>query len=162
MNILSSLTLLLLLLPFAADAAQVGQPAPAFSLKDMKGNLVTLESFKGMVVFLDFWAPWCQSCKEELPDLDALYKKYASRGFTVLSITVEKSGDMANKYLQNKPVSFPVLVDANGEVAETYSFSGLPASFLIGKDGIIRHKHMGYGKELLNVYEQEITGLLNK
>ncbi len=162
MKIIGTLFLFLLLFPFDADAVQVGQPAPAFSLKDMKGNVVTLESFKGKVVFLDFWAPWCQSCREELPDIDALHKKYSSRGFTVLSICIERSASMVNKYLQKKPVSFPVLVDTKGEVADTYRFPGLPASFLVGKDGVIRHKHIGYGKEFLNIYEQEITDLLNK
>ena len=162
MKITSTLFLFLLLFPLAVDSAQVVQPAPAFSLKDMKGNIVTLESFKGKVVFLNFWAPWCQSCKEELPDIDALHKKYSSRGFTVLSICIERSESVVSKYLQKRQVSFPVLVDKNGEVADTYRFSGLPASFLIGKDGIIRHKHIGYGKEFFNIYEQEITDLLNK
>ena len=154
--------LMLLLAPVSVSAGKPGDTAPAFTLADMHGNTITLDSLKGKVVFLNFWAPWCQSCKEELPGIDALHKKYSSRGFTVLSICIERSESVVNKYLRKRQVSFPVLVDKSGEVADTYRFSGLPASFLIGKDGIIRHKHMGYGKELLKIYEREITDLLNK
>lgn len=151
---------MLLLAPLYVFAGKPGDAAPAFTLADVHGNTVTLDSLKGKVVLLNFWAPWCRSCKEELPDLDGLHKKYSSRGFTVLSICIERSA--VSEYLQKRPVSFPVLVDKDGEVAETYFFSGLPASFLIGKDGIIRHRHVGYGKEFLKMYEQEITDLLNK
>jgi peroxiredoxin len=152
----------LLLAPVSVSAGKLGDTAPAFTLADVHGNTVTLDSLKGKVVFLNFWAPWCQSCKEELPDIDALHNKYSSRGFTVLSICIERSESVVSKYLQKRQVSFPVLVDKNGAVADTYRFSGLPASFLIGKDGIIRHKHIGYGKEFLTIYEQEIKDLLNK
>jgi len=162
MKIISTAFLFLLLFPFAADAAQVGGPAPAFSLRDTEGNTVSLERFQGKVVLLNFWATWCRSCKEELPGIDSLHKKYSSQGFTVLSVCIERSEAAVNKYLQKRQVSFPVLLDKNGEIADTYLLSGLPASFLIGKDGIIRHKHLGYGKEFLNLYEQEITDLLKK
>ncbi len=153
---------MLFLAPVSVSAGKPRDAAPAFALTDVHGNTVTLDSLMGKVVFLNFWAPWCQSCKEELPDIDALHKKYSSRGFTVVSICIERSESVVNKYLQKRQVSFPVLVDKNGEVADMYRFPGLPASFLIGKDGIIRYKHMGYGKEFLNIYEQEIIDLLNK
>lgn len=153
---------MLLLAPVSVSAGKPGDAAPAFTLADVHGTTVTLDSLKGKVVFLNFWAPWCQSCKEELPDIDVLHNKYSSRGFTVLSVCIERSELVVSKYLQKRQFSFPVLIDKNGEVADAYFFSGLPASFLIGKDGIIRHKHVGYGKEFLKIYEQEITDLLNK
>ncbi|HSQ77710.1 MAG TPA: TlpA disulfide reductase family protein [Nitrospirota bacterium] len=153
---------MLLMAPASVFAVMPGVAAPAFTLADVHGNTVTLDSLKGKVVLLNFWAPWCRSCKEELPDLDGLQKKYSSRGFTVLSICIERSGSAVSGHLQKRPVSFPVLVDKDGKVSEAYFFSGLPASFIIGKDGIIRYRHTGSGKELLKIYEQEINGLLNK
>ena len=153
---------MLLLAPVSVFAGKPGDAAPAFTLADVHGNTVTLDSLKGKVVLLNFWAPWCRSCKEELPDLDGLHKKYSSRGFTVLSICIERSVSAVSEHLQKRPVTFPVLVDKDGKVSETYFFSGLPASFLIGKDGTIRHRHVGSGKEILKMYEQEITDLLNK
>jgi peroxiredoxin len=153
---------MLFLAPASIFAGKPGDVAPAISLADVHGTIVTLESLRGKVVLLNFWAPWCRPCREELPDLDVLNKKYSSRGFTVLSVCMEPSVSRVSEFLQKRPVSFPVLVDKDSEASEAYFISGLPATFLIGKDGVIRYKHMGSGKELLKIYEQEITDLLNK
>ena len=151
-----------ILVPLSAFAVNAGDVAPEFSLHDVNGSIVTLNSFKGMVVFLTFWATWCPSCKEELPDLNILQRKYADKGFTVLSICIESSDSIVANYLKKHPVTFPVLVDKEGAVAEAFRFSGLPASFMVGKDGIIRHKYSGYDKEAFTLIEQKIIELLNK
>jgi peroxiredoxin len=146
--------------PLPAFAVNAGDAAPGFSLKDVNGNTLTLKSLKGKVVFLTFWATWCPSCKEELPDLNNLQQKYADKGFTVLSICIESSETVVATYLKKHPVTFPVLVDKEGTAAEAFRFSGLPASFLIGKDGLIRYKHSGYDKGSFTLIEQEIADLL--
>jgi peroxiredoxin len=97
-----------------------------------------------------------------LPDLNNLQRKYADKGFTVLSICIESSESVVANYLKKHPVTFPVLVDKEGAVAEAFRFSGLPASFIIGKDGLIRYKHSGYDKESFTLIEGEIIELLNK
>jgi peroxiredoxin len=150
------------LVPLSAFAVNAGDVAPEFSLHDVNGSIVTLNSFKGMVVFLTFWATWCPSCKEELPDMNILQRKYADKGFTVLSICIESSDSIVANYLKKHPVTFPVLVDKEGAVAEAFRFSGLPASFMVGKDGIIRHKYSGYDKDDFTRIEQKIIELLNK
>jgi len=150
-----------ILAPMPAIAVNAGDAAPGFNLKDVNGNEVTLNSLKGKVVFLTFWATWCPSCKEELPDLNTLQRKYSAKEFTVLSICIESSDSIVANYLKKHPVIFPVLVDKEGAAAESYRFSGLPASFLIGKDGLIRYKHSGYDKGSFTLIEREITGLLN-
>jgi peroxiredoxin len=162
MKIISTLFLFLLLSPLAADSAQVGQPAPAFSLKDMTGNIVSLESFKGKVVFLDFWAPWCIPCREELPELDRLYKKYWKDGFEVVGICLDTPKARATKFLQKVPVTFQILMDKEGDTAEVYRFSGVPAGFLIGRDGIIRKHYKGFTMDLLPLYEKDIVDLLKQ
>jgi len=149
-----------ILVPLPAFAVNAGEVAPGFSLKDVNGNAVTLNSLKGKVVFLTFWATWCPSCKEELPDLNNLQQKYADKGFTVLSICIESSETVVATYLKKHPVTFSVLVDKEGAAAEAFRFSGLPASFLIGKDGLIRYKHSGYDKGSFTLIEQEIADLL--
>jgi peroxiredoxin len=150
-----------MLVPMTVFAVNAGDAAPGFSLKDVNGSTVTLASFKGRVVFLTFWATWCRSCKEELAHLNALQRKYADKGFTVLSICLEQSDAIVANYMKKNPVIFPVLVDKGDDVADAYRFSGLPASFIIGKDGIIRYRHSGYGNEYASLFEQEITSLLN-
>jgi peroxiredoxin len=148
--------------PLYSHSAGVGEAAPPFSLKDMKGNTVTLESFKGKVVFLDFWATWCGPCKEEFPELEALYQKYGKEGFEVVGISVDKSESNVAEFLKKRPVSFTILTNTKGDVAETYGLPGMPTGFIIGKDGVIRYRHAGFSKAFLPLYEKEIVELIRK
>jgi peroxiredoxin len=161
-TLIAKLFIAAILVPLPAFAVTARDVAPEFSLHDVNGSIVTFNSFKGMVVYLAFWATWCPSCKEELPELNTLQQKYADNGFTVLSVCIEPSDSIVANYLKKHPVVFPVLVDKEGSVAESFRFSGLPASFIIGKDGLIRHKHSGYDKESFTLIEREIIELLNK
>jgi peroxiredoxin len=142
-----------------AHAAQEGTQAPGFSLRDLKGDTITLEQFKGKIVFLDFWAPWCVPCRDEFPALESLYRKFQSEGFIVVGIAVDASTEGVAKFLKKAPVSFPVLIDSNGTVAESYRLINMPTAYIIGRDGIVRYRHLGYGKELLLKYEKEIGEL---
>ena len=148
--------------PFAAYACAVGDNAPSFALKDLNGNTVTLDSFKGKVVFLDFWASWCGPCKEELPELELLYKKYGKDGFEVIGVSVDKSESNVAEFLNKRPVSFTILTNIKGDVAEAYGLPGMPTGYIIGKDGKIQHRHVGFTKAFLPVYEKEIVELLKK
>lgn len=148
--------------PVYSHSAGVGEAAPAFTLKDLKSNEVTLESLKGKVVFLDFWATWCGPCREEFPELDALYKKYGKDGLEVVGVSVDKSESNVVDFLKKRPVSFPILTDTKGNVAEAYGLPGMPTGYIIGKDGAIRHRHMGFSKAFLSVYEKEIVELLKR
>ncbi|HYA85638.1 MAG TPA: redoxin domain-containing protein, partial [Nitrospirota bacterium] len=89
MKFLVATLLLAILLPAFAYAGQVGSTAPDFSFADLAGKSVSLRQLKGKVVFLDFWAPWCDQCREELPALDALYKKYSTDGLEVIGIGID-------------------------------------------------------------------------
>ncbi len=148
--------------PHNGFSAQVGSPAPSFSLEDLMGNTVNLSAFEGKVVFLDFWAPWCTPCKEELPALEGLYRIYNREGFEVIAVAVDSSGKSASRFLQRIVVSYPVVLDNNKAVAEAYRCSHLPTSYIIGRDGILRYIHKGFGKDSLPIYEKEIVELLKK
>lgn len=152
----------LIISPFSAYSGCVGDIAPSFTLKDLNGNTVTMDSFKGKVVFLDFWASWCGPCKEELPELELLYKKYGKDGFEVIGVSVDKSESNIAEFLKKRPVSFTVLTNIKGDVAEAYGLPGMPTGYIIGKDGVIQHRHVGFAKAFLPVYEKEIVELLKK
>lgn len=154
--------LMLFVSPFHAYSAEVGKKAPAFTLNDMKGNTVTLYSLKGKVVLLDFWGTWCSPCKEEFPELDALYKKYGKDGLEVVGISVDKSESNVAEFLKKWPVSFTVLTDTTGDVPESYALPGMPTGYIIGKDGVIRFRHIGFSKEFMSIYEKEIVELLKE
>jgi peroxiredoxin len=155
--------LLALTLPVFANAGQVGNSAPDFSLADLNGGTaVTLKQFRGKVVFLDFWAPWCDPCREEFPSLDALYKKYNNDGLEIIGISIDPSEKLVTEFLRKVPVAFSVLIDKKSVIRRTYSFRTLPTAFIIGRDGVIRYMHMGFGKEFLQMYEKEIVELLKQ
>jgi thiol-disulfide isomerase/thioredoxin len=145
-----------------AYADQVGTMAPAMTLMDLDGRIVKVDHFKGKVMFLDFWAPWCIPCKEELPELDRLYKKYKDEGLIVIGISVHASARDVALMFKRAPVAFSVFVDSTGDANDAYLVSGIPTAFLIGKDGVIRHRHTGFVKELLPLYEKEIADLLKQ
>ena len=148
--------------PLTALAANAGTAAPSFNLEDLNGSSVTLEQFKGKVVFLDFWGTWCAPCKEEMPELDKLYNKYRKEGFEVIGVSINGSRPDIEKFLQKVPVGFHILIDDKDRAGDAYRVSSLPVGFIIGKDGIIRHKHMGFGSEFLPMYEKEIIELLKQ
>ena len=153
---------MVLTLSVVAKAGQVGTSAPDFSLVDVNGKAVTLKQFKGKVIFLDFWAPWCDICREELPALDALYKKYSNEGLEIIGIDMDPSENLVTEFLQKVPVTFRVLIDKKGIIRRGYNFRTIPTAFIIGKDGVIRYVHLGFGKEYLQIYEKELGELLKQ
>jgi len=160
-RIIITLTVLIIL-PVYAYSGQIGVMAPAFDLASMNNTVVTLEQFKGKVVFLNFWAPWCIPCKQEMPELEKLYRKYSKDGFEVVGVCVETNPTAVQQFLKKTPVTFSILIDNKGAVADVYRISSLPSGLIIGRDGIIRHRHRGFGKEVLTLYEKEISTLLKQ
>ena len=145
-----------------AYAGQIGTKAPSFELPDLNGRTISLEQFIGKVVFLDFWAPWCIPCKEELPELDTLYKKYDKEGFVVIAMSIDTVDRDVLTFLKKVPLNVRVLIDKKNEVSDAYRVSSLPTGFIISRDGIIMYQHRGFDKGFLPVYEKEITELLGK
>jgi peroxiredoxin len=152
---------LVILQPVFAWASQEGTVAPDFSLTDMNGKTVTLQQFKGKAVFLTFWAPWCEVCKEEMPALEILYKKYNRSGLEIVGIDMDPSEELVTEFLRKASLTYTILIDRNARVRRAYRIRTLPAAYLIGKDGVIRHVHMGFGNEFLQMYEKEVAELLN-
>ena len=157
-----TMLLLVIMQPVFAHASQVGTVAPDFSLADLSSKPFTLQQFRGKVVFLDFWAPWCDSCREELPALDALYKKYNNDGLVIIGIDIDPSEKLVSEFLQKVPVTFTILIDRKSAVRREYRVRTLPTAFIVGKDGVIRSVHLGFGKEFLQIYEKEIVELMKQ
>lgn len=153
---------MIIILPFCAEASQIGTEAPDCSLPDLNGNAVTLRQMKGKVVFLDFWAPWCDQCREELPALDVLFRKYRDDGLVVIGVDIDSSEKLLTAFLQKTPITFTILMDGRGAMRRAYRFRTLPTAFIVGKDGVIRYIHMGFGTEFLPAFEKEITELLKQ
>lgn len=138
------------------------QIAPSFSLPSFKGNELNIEEWRGKVVYLDFWASWCKPCVESFPKLEALQQKYQGQGFTVIAINLDEKKQNALKFLAENPVSYPVLYDANAEVAQLYQVAAMPSSYFIDKKGIIRLNHRGFIPGDENKIEKAIQFLLKE
>ncbi len=117
--------------------------APDFTLKDLKGNQVTLKNFKGRVVFLNFWATWCPPCRREMPSMERLYKQLKDRDFTMLAVDMQESEKPVKAFMSEFSLSFPALLDRNGDISSLYGIVGLPSTYIIDREGKIIGKAVG-------------------
>jgi thiol-disulfide isomerase/thioredoxin len=146
-----------------AWAATVSGPAPNFTLQSNAGGQVSLASLKGKVVMVNFWATWCVPCRQEMPHLQALYQKYNSLGFELLAVNVEKNNaEGARRWLQETPVTFPVLFDPENQVTKLSKVQTMPSTVIIGRDGTMRFMHNGYKPGYENDYQTQVRALLRE
>ncbi len=117
--------------------------APNFTLNNIEGKTVSLNGFRGDVVFLNFWATWCAPCKEEMPSMEALHKRYKKRGLSILAISSYERKQKVYDYIKKNSYTFSVLLDTYGSVAKQYKASFVPTTFLIDRSGRIVGKVLG-------------------
>ncbi len=141
-------------------AIEIGQPAPDFTLKSLQGENLRLEEYRGKVVLINFWASWCGPCRQEMPILDRIHKRYAPAGFSVLGVNVESEEKKARKVANRLNVSFPLLFDQNQQVSEAYSLESMPYTVLVDRDGQVRYIHHGYKPGDENKYINRLKQLL--
>ena len=123
---------------FDQKKSAVGYRAPDFSLRNLKGNYQSLDSFSGQVVVLNFWATWCVPCRVEMPSFEKLYRRYRSEGVTVLAVTLDKNSEQNIKsFVEEYELSFPVLLDEEGKVERLYPSMTIPFTYVIDRDGRI-------------------------
>jgi len=118
-------------------------PAPSFTLPGANGP-VSIDSLRGSVVLVDFWASWCEPCRKSFPWMNTLTKQYGSRGFTVLAVSLDKQREPADTFIDRYQPSFPVAFDFTGKVAETYAVKAMPTSYLVNRAGQIVYSHAGF------------------
>jgi peroxiredoxin len=137
-------------------------PAPAFTLASRAGQDVSLAQYKGQVVMLNFWASWCGPCRQEMPLLESIYKKYNKMGFTMIGVNVEPDSNAANEWLKATPVSFPILYDRDSKVSKLYDVAGMPSTVIIDRSGKLRVLHRGYKAGDENEYLDSIRTLIRE
>ena len=145
-TVLSAIGVLLVLsglLGMAARPPLIGSPAPEIVLKDLQGRDVKLSDLRGKVVLVNFWATWCKPCKEEMPAMQASYDKLRDKGFVVLAVNELEDTARVAEHIRTHGHTFEVVMDHNNQVANMYGVVGLPASFLIDPQGIVRERIAG-------------------
>jgi peroxiredoxin len=145
-----------------ALAGNAPAPAPAFTLASRGGQDVSLSQYKGNVVMINFWASWCGPCRQEMPLLESIYKKYNKMGFTMIGVNVEPDSNAANEWLKATPVSFPILYDRDSKVSKLYDVAGMPSTVIIDRSGKLRVLHRGYKPGDENEYLDSIRTLIRE
>lgn len=122
----------------------LGELAPKFRLRDLSGNIVSLESYRGTVVMLNFWATWCGPCRIEMPAMETLYRTFARRDFEILAVSTDPQGTAVTRpFRQEMGLSFPILHDADYQVGLVYGARSLPMTFIVDRQGILRQRIFG-------------------
>ncbi len=150
-----------------------GVPAPNFVALDSAGHQVSLSEFKGKVVLVNVWATWCGPCREEMPSIEKLYKHFEdSTGFQILAVSVDaKPGQMdpilghagSNpfKFAAKMGYTYPIFWDPSRKIFEQYQMTGVPETFIVGRDGVIYKKTAGVTNWAAPENEELIRRLLD-
>ena len=151
----------LCLLAPATLALKIGDEAPLFTLPVIGSTQqLSLDEFADKIVYLDFWASWCGPCRISLPEIEIMHEVLGSDRFIILAINVDEDQDRGISFLKRFPVSYTVLSDPGGEVAEAYQLPGMPSSFVVAK-GKISLIHKGFKPGDTNFVRLHVEELLD-
>jgi thiol-disulfide isomerase/thioredoxin len=153
-------TAILLLLAALPLAAHAGEPTPDVTMYALDGKPFTLESLKGKVILLDFWASWCAPCRKSFPFLDELQKKHASEGLHVVGLTLEEDDDAVTGFLESVPVNFTIARDTSERSGEAFGVVAMPTTFLIDREGRVAARFEGGDESVHRKVEAAVTTLL--
>ncbi len=151
---------ILAFLSISVSAKELSGKAPDFSTKTLTGETVKLSDYKGKVVMINFWASWCAPCRQEMPLLEEISKEMEKAGFVLLGLNIDEEVSDAKDFLKTSPVTFPILLDPEGKVAELYQVQTMPSSFFIDRKGNLSHLHSGYKPGEEDDYRKVIKKLL--
>ncbi len=137
------------------------QPAQAFTLKDLKGKKVKLADYRGKVVLVTFWATWCGPCKKEMPELQKFYEQNKDKGVEVLAVNIDdfNSRSKIKPFLDKNNLDVKVLLEEPSELT-SYNYSGIPALYVVDREGKIAHARTGYDPQLKEKLHHEIQAIV--
>lgn len=126
-------------------APQQGFLAPDFELRTPAGETIKLSDLRGQAVLVNLWATWCPPCRAEMQSIEKVYQEYKDQGFTVLAVnmTYQDDASAVMPFVHEQQLTFPIVLDETGEMADAYQLHSLPSSYFIGRDGIIHEVVIG-------------------
>lgn len=146
--------------PPAQQAGEIGSRLPEFTLRDLSGRRISSASLQGKVVLIDFWATWCQPCKQEMPGYQKLLEHYGRRGFAVIGFKFSNMKDTENPlhFASRLGVRYPLIVATDDLKQKFGGIEGLPTTLLYDRAGILRKKVIGF--EYTETFETTLKSLL--
>ena len=135
------------------------EQAPRFNLPG-EDTTVSLEQYKGQVIFLDFWASWCSPCEKSFSWMNTMQSRYGDEGFKVVAINLDTSREKAQEFLESNPALFDIAYEPKRKTANDYKLSAMPNSFLINKNGEVIYSHKGFDRRSEIILEDRIRQLI--
>jgi peroxiredoxin len=125
------------------EKVKIGRTAPNFQYQDISGNKGSIEELRGKLILLRFWANWCPYCKFEMPRIDRFYQLFRNQGFEVIAVNVGDSVGIVEAFTAEMNLHFPMILDPEGKLAQSYGVKGIPTNFLLDRQGMIREIIVG-------------------
>lgn len=140
------------------------EPAKKFSLNDLTGEQIALEDFQGQVLLVNFWATWCPPCVHELPSIQALKDHFSDQSFEVLALNMGERGKDIENFLKafETKLDFPILLNADLNVAKNWNVRAMPTSLFIDKNGDIAETYVGPRDWNSEIVQQQVASLLGE
>ena len=147
----------------APPPPMTGSPAPSYEAVDMRGEVVSLESLKGNVVLLNMWATWCAPCRQETPFLQELFEQHEADGFRIVGASMDtgNAADQVEMFTEEYGVTYTVLLDPQMRGMDSYQVLGLPATFLIDREGVLRWMQYGPLNETDHEFQEALEDALH-
>ncbi len=157
-----ALLLTALLIANQTYALPANKKAPDFTLKSFSGENIRLAEQRGKILLVNFWATWCTPCRQEIPKLNNLHKKYSRLGASVWGINIDKNLTQAKSMANQLHIIYPVLHDSDQAVSKSYDLSAMPYTLLIDRNGVIKNIYYGYVSGYEDKYDADIRKLLRE
>lgn len=124
---------------------EVGRPIPSYATVSLDGDSVSLAGQKGKVVLLNVWATWCHPCRTEIPELRAIHERYKAKGLELVGVSIDTDGtdDVIRSFMKDYQMTFPIWRDPDERISSRFLLVGVPATFLIDKEGVLRWRMLG-------------------
>ena len=145
----------------AMDPIKMESEPPFFNLKNQSGNFFSLNDYKGKFLFLNFWATWCEPCKEEMVSMNTLYNHFKTKKLEMVAISVDESWDPVNRYLVDKNFNFEIILDKQGKTPKDFGTNKFPETYIISPEGKIINKFVGprnwFSKYAITYFDNLLT-----
>ena len=159
--VMQALLTVLLSLPMAASSSSFTEPG--LKLPGLQDEaLVSVDDFRGKVVFLDFWASWCGPCRKSMPLYEAMYQEIGPDHFAIVAVNLDEEPMEAVDFIERHPVSYPVLTDPSGLTAEAWGLKVMPTSFLLDSSGRVVKVYPGFETSHMGDIRRDIDSLLGQ
>ena len=130
-----------------SPSSDAGRAAPDFLLTTPEGDELRLSDLRGSPVLVNFWASWCAPCRQEMPEIVRAYDRHAADGLVVVAVDLQENAGAVRGFADEFGMEFPIVIDKTGQVAEAWRIGGpvegIPSSYFIGADGVVRSRHYG-------------------